>query len=217
MTSDYYESSVRLGAQFQNNNPKNWTGYDVVKYHKQIKDLVVRYHAKTILDYGCGKGLQYTDPLPYKSEEIRQTFDQYLGATVYKYDPCVPEFATPPPVGTKFDGVICTQVLQSIPDSDLWWVREKLESYTQDFCFIGLNFQRTAKSKKHIYNKEHFVLPRTREFFKSYFTNWSNGHLFWWFKDRMHYDEWSKDQLVQAWSDVPDIWTGKYQFVETIY
>ena len=62
--SPYYEESVKLGTEFQRNN-KNWAGYDVVKYQKLIKDLVVRYDAKTILDYGCGKGLQYKEKLPY--------------------------------------------------------------------------------------------------------------------------------------------------------
>jgi len=72
--SPYYLESVRQGTEFQENN-KSWAGYDVVKYQKKIKDLVVRYRAKTILDYGCGKGLQYKEPLPYASEDNWQTFD----------------------------------------------------------------------------------------------------------------------------------------------
>lgn len=217
MKSHYYDQSVEQGSKFQTENPKNWAGYDVVKYQKQIKNLVVRYNAKTILDYGCGKGFQYIDPLPYESEEIRQTFDQWLGVTVYKYDPCVEEFKTPPPIGMKFDGVICTQVLQTIPDNDMGWVREQLESYTSDFCFVSLNFQSVAKSKKMIYDREHFNQPRTREFFKKYYQDWNNGKLFWWFKDRMHYDGWEADQLNQTWTDVPAVWEGKYSFVQAIY
>ena len=137
--SPYYLESVQQGAEFQKNN-KSWAGYDVVKYQTKIKDLVVRYRAKTILDYGCGKGLQYKEPLPYASEDNWQTFDEYLGVTVYKYDPCVPEHFMLPPVGTKFDGVICTQVLNSIPDDDMLWVRDLLEGYATKFCFVGLNF-----------------------------------------------------------------------------
>ena len=60
MKSTYYDESVKIGSQFQKSN-KNWAGFDVVKYQKQIQDLVVRYNAKTLLDYGCGKGLQYTE------------------------------------------------------------------------------------------------------------------------------------------------------------
>lgn len=89
--SPYYLESVKKGTEFQKNN-KSWAGYDVVKYQKKIYDLVQRYNARTILDYGCGKGLQYKDRLPYGSglglelpDSEWQTFDQYLGVTVYKY------------------------------------------------------------------------------------------------------------------------------------
>lgn len=220
MPSTYYEESVRRGREFQEQN-KSWAGYDVVKYQKCIKDLVDRYGAKTILDYGCGKGLQYQEPLPYGGSaghelprDQWQTFDQYLGVKVYCYDPCVAGFEQLPPPGTKFDGVICTQVLNSIPDADMTWVRELLESYADKFCFIGINFQREAKGKKSLYNPAHFPTPRTREFFRSYYSNWSSGDLFWWFKDRPYYDAWLTDQLSGAWRDMPNEFGGKYEYVE---
>jgi SAM-dependent methyltransferase len=211
--SPYYLESVRQGTEFQQNN-KSWAGYDVVKYQMKIKDLVNRYRATTILDYGCGKGMQYKEPLPYASEDNWQTFNEYLGVTVYKYDPCVPEHSTLPPVGTKFDGVICTQVLNSIPDDDMPWVRDLLEGYATKFCFVGLNFQREAKGKKTMYDPEYFKQPRTREFFRSCFTDWKGSDLFWWWKDRLHYPEWVDDQLNSTWKDVPDTFESKYKYVE---
>jgi SAM-dependent methyltransferase len=219
MTSDYYTQSVALGTEFQKNNSKNWAGYDVVKYQKHIKNLVDRYQAKTILDYGCGKGLQYVDSLPYGDDinPVWTTFDKWLGVTVYKYDPCIEAFETLPPAGTKFDGVICSQVLQTIPDQDLPWVSELLQSYTDKFCFVSLNFQKQAKSKKMMYDREYFVEPRTREFFRQYFKTWPQEKLFWWWKDRMHYDGWIDDQLTGTWRDIPSEWSGKYSFVDTIY
>ena len=188
---------------------------------KENQILVDQYNAKTILDYGCGKGLQYQERLPYRSgpgvdvpEDQWQTFDEYLGVKVYCYDPCVEGFTELPPAGTKFDGVICTQVLNSIPDDDMLWVRDLLESYATKFCFIGLNFQREAKGKKTMYDPEYFRQPRTREFFRNHFVNWSGSDLFWWWKDRMHYDNWIDDQLNGTWMDVPDVFEGKYKYVE---
>ena len=221
--SPYYTKSVEVGRQFQQQN-KSWAGYDVVKYQNKIYDLVHRYNAKTILDYGCGKGLQYSEPLTYGAEpgvelpkDKWQTFDQYLGVTVYCYDPCVEKFETPPPLDDRFDGVICTQVLNSIPDDDMPWVRNTLEKHATKFCFIGLNFQREAKVKKAMYDSEYFREPRTREFFKKYYTNWTGSDLFWWFKDRSHYPGWADDQLNGTWQDVPAEWSDKYEFVEAIY
>ena len=214
---------MRLGREFQVSN-KSWAGYDVVKYQKLIKDLVDRYNAKTILDYGCGKGQQYQEPLPYGMmpgehipEDQWQTFDQYLGASVYCYDPCVEKFKTPPPPSAKFDAVICTQVLNSIPDDDMPWVRNILEQHATKFCFIGLNFQREAKGKKTMYDPKHFREPRTREFFKKFYADWLGSDLFWWFKDRSHYDDWIDDQLNDTWQDIPSEWTDKYEFVNAIY
>lgn len=216
MRSNYYEKSVELGKQFQLDH-KSWAGYDVIKYKNQIHDLVTKFEAKTILDYGCGKGLQYIDLLPYHSEDVLQTFDQYLNVEVYKYDPCVEQFKETPPKGTKFDGVICTQVLGSIPDQDLPWVAQSLKSYTNKFCFVGLNFQKPGKKSKMIYDSEFYKLPRTRQFFKSFFNDWNQNNLFWWWKDRVYYKNWLDDQLNGNWKDIPDNWTDKYTFVETIY
>jgi hypothetical protein len=216
LKSSYYDESVEAGTKFQKEN-KSWAGLDTIKYQKQIRDLVVRYDAKTILDYGCGKGLQYTTPLPYESEDRLQTFDEWLGVKVYKYDPCVEQFKELPPKGTKFDGVICNQVLSAIPDDDLGWVAKELESYTDKFCFIGLNFSKPAKAKKMFYDTKFFRDPRDRQFFKRYFNEWKDKNLFWWFKDRMHYDHWIDDQIAGVWKDTPDVWNGKYKFVEKIY
>jgi hypothetical protein len=218
--SPYYLESVAAGRSFQQQN-KSWSGQDVVKYQRLIKDLVDHYGARTILDYGCGKGLQYKEKMPYDSgsgkdrhnQDQWQTFDQYLGVSVYCYDPCVEEFETPPPPDAKFDGVICTQVLNNIPDDDMAWVRATLEQHAEKFCFIGLNFQRVAKGKKTIYNPEYFRAPRDREFFRSHYENWSGSDLFWWFKDRVYYEQWLHDQLDGTWKDIPDLLTSKYQQV----
>ena len=214
--SSYYSQSVAEGSKFQHEN-KSWAGFDVIKYKDQIKDLVDRYQAKTILDYGCGKGLQYTDPLPYAGEGNLQTFDQWLDVTVYKYDPCVPGIDIPPPPGTKFDGVICTQVLHNIPDQDMEWVANLLDSYTEKFCFISLNFQKPPKAKKMIYDPQFFKEKRTREFFRKHYSTWSSGDLFWWWKDRLHYPGWIDDQLSGQWQDVPAKFSGKYNFVEALF
>lgn len=215
MTSKYFHQSIEEGKKFHLEN-KSWTGFDTIKYQKQIKDLVVYYNAKTILDYGCGKGSQYSEKLIYDETLGLQTFDEFLGVEVYKYDPCVAEFSKLPDAGIKFDGVICSQVLGSIPHGDLDWVAKELESFTDKFCFIGLNYQKKPKSKKYIYNVDFFHNNRTREYFKNFFAEWPNNNLFWWWKDRLHYDNWIQDQINKTWKDIPDSVSSKYPFVEYI-
>ena len=61
----------------------------------------------TLLDYGCGAGLQY-------AEENIQRYWQIMPSL---YDPAIPKFAKKP-VG-KFDGVICTDVMEHIPEGEI--------------------------------------------------------------------------------------------------
>jgi hypothetical protein len=65
-----------------------------------------------------------------------------------------------------------------------------------------------------MYDPAHFKQPRTREFFRSYYQDWTGSDLFWWWKDRPYYDAWLKDQLNNNWKDVPDTFGGKYEYVE---
>lgn len=215
MKSEYFYQSIEEGKKFHLKN-KSWTGFDIIKYQRQIKDLVEYYDANTILDYGCGKGCQYTEKVIYNEKLGPQTFDEFLGVTVYKYDPCVVEFEKLPDLENKFDGVICSQVLGSIPHNDLPCIAKELAIFTDKFCFISLNFQKNPKEKKYIYNSEYFLNKRNREYFKNFFKDWPKNNLFWWWKDRSHYDGWIQDQINKAWKDVPETWGGKYSFVEHI-
>jgi len=187
--SDYYKQSVELGQQFQKNNPKNWAGNDSKSYHNYIRFLMDRYAARTVLDYGCGKGEQYSTMncyvLPFATPGVRtepMTFQTRINAeSVYKYDPCVPEFDQEP-VGQKFDAVICTQVLGSIPDADVPWIKHKLMNYATKFVFIGLH-SNPGKTKKRIYDTAYITLNRTVEWYQEQFSDWTGPDLYWWFRD----------------------------------
>ena len=187
--SKYYATSVELGLKFQQNNPKNWAGNDSKTYHNYIRVLMDRYSARTVLDYGCGKGEQYSTmncySFPFVTPVVRtepMTFQTRINAeSVYKYDPCVPEFDQEP-VGQKFDAVICTQVLGSIPDADIPWIKHKFMNYATKFVFIGLH-SNPGKTKKRIYDPAYLNPHRTVEWYQEQFSDWSGPDLYWWFRD----------------------------------
>jgi len=186
MPSAYYSQSVELGQQFQKSNPKNWAGNDSKNYHNYIRFLMDQYTARTVLDYGCGKGQQYIDVvsygLPHSVMSEPMTFQTRINAeSVYKYDPCVPEFDQEP-VGQKFDAVICTQVLGGIPDADISWIKDKFMNYATKFVFIGIH-SAIPKSKKRIYDNTHVNMYRTVDWYIEQFSNWSGPDLYWWFRD----------------------------------
>lgn len=181
MKSSYYDTSVEIGKLFQENN-KAWNGSDTFKYHKQIKDLVKKYDCHTALDYGCGKGTQWHTKrvMPLHEEEL--TFEDYLGINeVTLYDPCVPAFSTLP--SDKFDIVICSQVLGSVPDADMTWVKDTLQSLTNKVCFIGLiDPSVPPKSKKMIYDLNFFKDKRSVPWYLDKFSSWEGSQLYWWFR-----------------------------------
>ena len=190
MPSSYYLESVELGKHFQLNN-SSWGGTDCKNYHNQIRVLMDKYRANTVLDYGCGKGMQYTNLVPYGMPDNQDTepmtFQTRINAeSVYKFDPCVKEFEIEP-IGQKFDAVICTQVLGSIPDDDIAWIKDKFMNYATKFVFIGLHDPtKPAKSKKRMYNPTYLSYDRSVEWYKEQFKDWTGPDLYWWFRDINH-------------------------------
>lgn len=81
-------------------------GVSLGKEIPQIEILVNKHNAKTVLDYGCGKGRQYTDNQANRRFNIDDE-------NIFLYDPGFPEHSTLPD-GT-FCGVISTDVLEHIP------------------------------------------------------------------------------------------------------
>lgn len=120
---------------------KTFSGKFLLKHAEPIKEIIERYGIRTILDYGCGKGEQYKMLLPNK-----QTLEEHWGIEVVKYDPAWPEFAKEP-VG-KFDLVICTHVLGTIPIKDLEWFAMRLYSHCGNVLYVGERMNATDKNKK---------------------------------------------------------------------
>jgi hypothetical protein len=85
------------------------------------------------------------------------------------------------PVGQKFDAVICTQVLGSIPDADISWIKDKFMNYATKFVFIGMH-SAIPKSKKRIYDTAYINYDRTVEWYQEQFSDWTGPDLYWWFR-----------------------------------
>ena len=204
MFSLYYWDSVEVGKQYHKAK-KGWAGNDVKKYKDYIFDLVQKYQPATMLDYGCGRGEQYGIPVPYPTEVSGvytepMTFDQFLGVhDIYKFDPCYKKFSKPPALDTKFDGVICSQVLGSIPDYDIPTVIQVLNGHTEKFCFVSLidpEFD-TPKIGKDLYDAEYFKTWRTKKWYCEQFEKyWADKPLYVFFKNKRSYNtNWIEENL----------------------
>jgi hypothetical protein len=84
--------------------------------------------SKTILDYGCGKAVQYF------KENIHNEY--FYGIMPSLYDPAIEEYSNLP--NGKFDMVICTDVLEHIEEADVPYVIKEIYSKAEKFVYLGI-------------------------------------------------------------------------------
>lgn len=92
MYSKRYYEVIESVKQFHLEN-KTYSGGGTLGYAEDIKELSLKYKPTTLLDYGCGKGLQYVPNSIISFGNNQVTFDKFIGVeSVYKFDPCILEF-----------------------------------------------------------------------------------------------------------------------------
>lgn len=104
----------------------------------RIKRLIAATGARTILDYGSGKGQQY-DPAPLDiAGEGRwdSVIDYWEVDEVHCFDPGYPPYSQRP--RGVFDGVISTDVLEHCPEEDMPWIVSELFSFASKFVFATI-------------------------------------------------------------------------------
>jgi hypothetical protein len=118
---------------------KTFPGGSLPKEAARIKRLIKLTGARTILDYGAGKGQQYL-PLRIADEEERTEYPDirsYWGVEEIRcYDPGYQPFTALP--SGKFDGVICTDVLEHCPEEDVPWILGELFHYADRFVYANV-------------------------------------------------------------------------------
>ena len=88
-----------------------------------VKDLIKQGSFKSIVDYGCGKG-RLGRVLP--------------GIKVHSYDPCVPEFSSPPPPAER---VVCTAVLEHVEPELIDNVLDDIKRLAKKAVFLKVDTQ----------------------------------------------------------------------------
>ncbi len=128
-----YERALEMSKE-QHRESKTFSGKFIRPYRGQIKAIIERLDCRSMIDYGCGKGLQYewTDP-------EGRTLEQYWGMEVVKYDPAHPKFEQEP--SAPADIVVCSHVLSIIPLPDIEWVVDRIYALANKAVFIvtGIN------------------------------------------------------------------------------
>jgi hypothetical protein len=128
------QGDLRHGLSPENTFP----GQSLPPQAPHIRRLIAETQARTLLDYGCGKGQQYrpfriADPKVGEFPDIKS----YWGVSdIHCYDPAYTPFSQLP--SGKFDGVICTDVLEHCPEEDVPWILAELFSYATKFVYANV-------------------------------------------------------------------------------
>jgi len=129
------EGEIHLGIPAQS----TFTGQSLPPQAPHIKRLIRRTGARTLLDYGCGKGQQYW-PLRIVDQEDGTDYPDiksFWGVSDIRcFDPGYRPFSELP-TGT-FDGVVCTDVLEHCPEDDIPWILDELFAYATRFVFANV-------------------------------------------------------------------------------
>lgn len=100
-------------------------GSTVRKYIGEIAKLVAEIPTESILDYGSGAGTQYT---------VDRIHEGWGGPMPALFDPAIPGIDDLPE--DVFDGVICTGVLEHIPEPELDLAIGNLAKYARRWALI---------------------------------------------------------------------------------
>lgn len=106
-------------------------GVSVVQHSRVIGKLINRVEAKTLLDFGCGRGDAYKQPHRLHRAWGLKWWDVTL------YDPSFPEHDEKP-AGRKFDGVICSDVLEHVPEDQVDAFIAELFSFATKFVWASV-------------------------------------------------------------------------------
>lgn len=131
---------------------KKFSGACLEKHLPEIKALIKEYDCNSVLDYGCGKASHHKKPLAHDVT----LYDPY-------YEPHSKE-----PHGT-FDMVICTDVLEHVPENEVGKVLANLINFTDKVLFLAIS---TVPAKKTFANGENVHLTvKPKEWWESMLQN----------------------------------------------
>lgn len=128
------DEAMRANYAQLHRDAATFQGYQTPRYADIIGDLVRITESKDLLDYGCGKGMQY---------EFKRIHEGWGVPMPYMYDPYYGPHSKKPEC--SFDGVICTDVMEHVPTRDVRDVLRDIGDYAEKFIFLSIS---TKKAKK---------------------------------------------------------------------
>ena len=117
---------------------KLFDGRSLERFIHTIDRLIKETDCKTLLDYGAGRGVLYGNNYGTLTDSIDKPLDEYWGVEVDLYDPGYLLDALPDFPNQGYDAVICVDVLEHIPETDLDWVIDEMLGIADKIVFLNI-------------------------------------------------------------------------------
>lgn len=124
-----------------------------------VRRLAAATNARTILDFGSGKGLQYEAERIELGDgrTIGRVADYWNVDEIACYDPGVARFASYPE--RTFDGLVSTDVLEHVPADDIVWTLREFFRLADRFVFANIAGYPARKTLPNGWNAHVTVMP----------------------------------------------------------
>lgn len=135
MHADGYKRVVD-GREIDVQPQDTFPGRQLPTYARPIGALIRNTQSRTLLDYGAGKGHQYEWEIALDGQRYKNIREYWGEIEITRYEPALPGQDRLPDQPT--DGVLCTDVLEHVPEADLPWVIGELFEHANKFVFASV-------------------------------------------------------------------------------
>ena len=138
--SKYYYDVIKKYKVFHENGIKNqpgfstFLGYSLTKWILKIQEIIKTNNCNSLLDFGCGKAFLYKNKFKIGDKEFTNLSELWNLKNIYLYDPGLEEYSDYPK--GKYDGIICTDVVEHIPENDVLNFIDELFKLSNKFIFV---------------------------------------------------------------------------------
>ena len=138
--SKYYYEVIKKYKVFHENGIKNqpgfstFLGYSLTKWILKIQEIIKTNNCNSLLDFGCGKAFLYKNKFKIGDKEFTNLSELWNLKNIYLYDPGLEEYSDYPK--GKYDGIICTDVVEHIPEDDVLNFIDELFKLSNKFIFV---------------------------------------------------------------------------------
>ena len=120
-----------------------FNGISLIYYLNEVEMIINKERCRSILDYGCGKALLYSKDkynklkLNKQGHVLAAPLPELWGLEYFAlYDPGYEKHSAFPK--GKYDGVICSDVIEHIDEKDSDWTLREIFSFSRKFVFLTI-------------------------------------------------------------------------------